>query len=280
MSSADYFVTTEWLAAHLGEPDLAIIDGTFFMPDEGRDAKAEYRACHIPGTVFFDIDAIADHSTNLPHMLPSPGQFADAMRKLGINERMHIVVYDASGLFSAPRVWWTLRTFGAKDVKILAGGLPKWKEEGRKLESGEVKRPPQTFAVAFDSFRVSSAADVLAASQSGSAQIVDARGALRFLGRVAEPRPGVRSGHIPGSTNVPYRDVIENGATRAPDEIVDIFTRAGVDLDKPIVTSCGSGVTAAILLLALETAGKKDARLYDGSWSEWGGCKDLPIETG
>ncbi len=280
MSSADYFVTTEWLAAHLGRPDLAIINGTFFMPDEGRDAAGEYHAGHIPGAVFFDIDAIADHSTNLPHMLPSPTQFAEAIGKLGINEKMHIVVYDASGLFSAPRVWWTLRTFGAKDVKILAGGVPKWKEEGRKLESGEVKRVPQTFAVAFDASRVSSAADVLAASQSGSAQIVDARGAPRFLGQVAEPRPGLRSGHIPKSFNVPYRDVIENGQTRAPDEIVDIFTHAGVDLDKPIVTSCGSGVTAAILLLALETAGKKDVRLYDGSWSEWGGRKDLPIETG
>jgi thiosulfate/3-mercaptopyruvate sulfurtransferase len=280
MSSADYFVTTEWLAAHLGKPDLAIIDGTFFMPDEGRDAVGEYHAGHIPGTVFFDIDAIADHSTNLPHMLPSPAQFAEAMGKLGINEKMHIVVYDASGLFSAPRVWWTLRTFGAKDVKVLAGGLPKWKEEGRKLESGEVKRPPQTFAVAFDASRVSSGADVLAASQSGSAQIVDARGAPRFLGQVPEPRPGLRSGHIPKSFNVPYRDVIENGVTRARHEIVDIFTRAGVDLNKPIVTSCGSGVTAAILLLALETAGKKDVRLYDGSWSEWAGRKDLPIETG
>jgi thiosulfate/3-mercaptopyruvate sulfurtransferase len=280
MSSADYFVTTDWLEAHLGEPDLAIIDGTFFMPDEGRNALAEYRAGHIPGAVFFDIDAIADHSTNLPHMLPSPAQFADAMRTLGIDEKMRIVVYDASGLFSAPRVWWTLRLFGAKNVKILAGGLPKWKEEGRALESGDVTRAPQTFAVDLDASCVSSAADVLAASQSGSAQIVDARGAPRFLGQVPEPRPGLRSGHIPKSANVPYRDVIENGQTRAPEEIVEIFARAGIDFKKPIVTSCGSGVTAAILLLALETAGKKGVRLYDGSWSEWGARHDLPIEVG
>jgi thiosulfate/3-mercaptopyruvate sulfurtransferase len=275
--AAAFFVSTDWLAAHLGEADLAIVDGSFFMPDENRNAEAEYRAGHIPGAVFFDIDKIADHATDLPHMLPQPKVFADAMRDLGISDQMRIVVYDAVGLQGVARVWWTLRLFGAKDVKILAGGLPKWKAEGRPIEAGAVTRAPQSFAVHFDATAVASAADVLNASQSGTAQIVDARAAPRFRGETAEPRPGLRSGHIPGSFNVPWREIVDKGELRSPAEVTAAFAHAGVDLSRPIITSCGSGVTAAILLLGLETTGKTGIVLYDGSWTEWGGRYDLPI---
>lgn len=279
-SPSPFFVSTEWLAEHLGEPDLVVIDGTFFMPDENRDAHGEYLAGHIPGAVFFDIDAIADHTTDLPHMLPSSEAFAAAMHDLGISEKMRLVVYDASGPQGVARVWWTLRLFGAESVKILTGGLPKWKAQGRALESGTVTRGSQNFNVRFDPAAVASASDVLQVSQSGSAQIVDARAAPRFRGETPEPRPGLRSGHIPSSLNVPWRDVVENGEIRVPDDVAAAFAKAGVDLSRPIVTTCGSGVTAAILLLALETTGKTGIVLYDGSWTEWGGRHDLPIVQG
>jgi len=193
---------------------------------------------------------------------------------------MQLVVYDAAGLQGVARVWWTLRLFGAKDVKILSGGLPKWKAEKRPLETGVVTRPPQNFAVHFDAAAVASAADVLKAAQSGSAQIIDARAAARFRGETPEPRPGLRSGHIPGSFNVPWRDVVEKGEMRAPTDLAAVFAHAGVDLSRPIITTCGSGVTAAILLLALEMTGKRGIVLYDGSWTEWGGRQDLPIALG
>lgn len=279
-ASSDFFVTPEWLADHLRDQDLAIVDGSFFMPDEKRNAHDEYLQGHIPGAVLFDIDAIADHSTDLPHMLPTPDVFAKAMQDLGISETMKIVVYDASGLQGVARVWWTLRLYGAKNVKILSGGLPKWKAEGRPLESGAVKRAPQSFAVHFDAKAVAAAEDVLKASQSGAPQIVDARSAQRFRGEVPEPRPSVRSGHIPNSLNVPYRELIDQGEMRPPADVAAIFQKAGVDLARPIITTCGSGVTAAILLLALETTGKTGVVLYDGSWAEWGGRPDLPIAQG
>lgn len=279
-SASPFFVSTEWLAEHLGAPDLTVIDGTFFMPDENRSARAEYLAGHIPGAVSFDIDAIADHAVDLPHMLPSAESFAEAMRELGIAETMRLVVYDASGLLGAARVWWTLRLFGAKDVKILTGGLSKWQAEGRKLESGAVARAPQNFSVRFDAAAVASAAAVLAASQSGAAQIIDARAAPRFRGETPEPRPGLRSGHIPGSFNVPWSKVVDKGEMRAPADVAVAFAEAGVDLTRPIITTCGSGVSAAILLLALETTGKHGIALYDGSWTEWGGRADLPIAQG
>jgi len=275
-----FFVSTEWLAAHLGAPDLAVIDGSFFLPDEKRDAQAEYLGGHIPGAVFFDIDEIADHATDLPHMLPDPESFARAMGTLGISDQHRIVVYDAAGLHGLARVWWTLRVFGARDVKILAGALPKWKAEGRALEQGPVTRAPATFMPHFASEAVADAAFVLAAAQSGAAQIVDARAADRFAGETPEPRPGLRSGHIPGSLNVPWREVITDGTIKAPEAVKRVFADAGLDLEKPVITTCGSGVTAAILLLALETIGKSGIVLYDGSWTEWGGRQDLPIAQG
>jgi len=274
-----FFVSTAWLAANLNTLNLAIIDGTFFMPDEGRNAQKEYLAGHIPGAVFFDIDGIADLSSELPHMLPDEPFFEGQMAALGIAEDMEIVVYDATGLLGAVRVWWTLRMFGATNVKILEGGLPAWKAEGRPLESGPVERPFAKFVSLLERERVADADKVLAVSKSGSAQIVDARQAARFRGETVEPRPGVRSGHIPGSLNVPYREVVADGKLKAPQDIEHAFKQAGVDLTRPIITTCGSGVTAAILLLALESIGKTGVVLYDGSWTEWGGRLDLPIAT-
>jgi thiosulfate/3-mercaptopyruvate sulfurtransferase len=275
-----WLVTTEWLAANLGAPGLVVLDGSFYLPAMKRDAAAEYVAAHIPGAIRFDIDEIADHSTDLPHMLPSPEDFAVAVGKLGIGDQDTIVAYDGHGMFSSPRVWFTFRLFGADNVFILEGGLPKWMAEGRALESGPVKQPPKAFAARKRDDVVASLAQVQQALASRSAQIVDARSPERFRGEAPEPRPGVRSGRMPGSYNVPSSAVVKDGLLLPPDELRQAFAAGGVNLDKPTITSCGSGVSAAILWLALDAIGREPVALYDGSWSEWGARSDLPIATG
>ncbi|HAP6249038.1 3-mercaptopyruvate sulfurtransferase [Escherichia coli] len=277
--STTWFVGADWLAEHIDDPEIQIIDARMASPgQEDRNVAQEYLNGHIPGAVFFDIEALSDHTSPLPHMLPRPETFAVAMRELGVNQDKHLIVYDEGNLFSAPRAWWMLRTFGVEKVSILGGGLAGWQRDDLLLEEGAVELPEGEFNATFNPEAVVKVTDVLLASHENTAQIIDARPAARFNAEVDEPRPGLRRGHIPGAFNVPWTELVREGELKTTDELDAIFFSRGVSYDKPIIVSCGSGVTAAVVLLALATLDVPNVKLYDGAWSEWGARADLPVE--
>jgi thiosulfate/3-mercaptopyruvate sulfurtransferase len=275
-----FIVDADWLFEKLGQPGLTIVDASWYLPAHNRDARAEYDAAHIPGAVFFDHDVISDRDSPLPHTLPSPQDFAQYVGTMGISADDTIVVYDGPGFFSAPRAWWMFRVMGMFQVYVLDGGLDRWKADGRPVTTEPTKIAPCVFHANFDTARVASLADMRRIVETKESQVADARGPGRFAGTEPEPRAGIRSGHMPGASNVPASALSENGEFLSQDRLRKVLADAGIDLSKPVVTSCGSGITAAVVTLALETLGHTDNRLYDGSWTEWGGLADTPVVTG
>jgi thiosulfate/3-mercaptopyruvate sulfurtransferase len=274
-------VSTEWLHAHLKDPDMRILDGSYYLPQMGRDPRAEYDAAHIPNARFFDIDDVADHGSDLPHMVPPVEKFMSRMRAMGVGDGHQVVVYDGMGLFSAARVWWLFKLMGQNNIAVLDGGLPKWQAEGRPVEDLPPVIRDRHMTVRRQNHMVKDVTQVSAASKLGDYEIIDARSPGRFRGEEPEPRVGLRPGHIPGSKNVCFKDLLNADQTmKNPVEIRQIFEAAGVDFNKPAITTCGSGVTAAVLSLGLERIGKTDHSLYDGSWSEWGMFPTVPVATG
>lgn len=279
-TTSPFVVSADWLQERLGKPGLSILDGSWYLPAHGRDARAEYEARHIQGAVFFDHDKVVAPDSPLPHTLPAPGLFAQFMSSMGVDEKDTIVVYDGPGFFSAPRLWWMLRLMGAREVYVLDGGIDRWRAEGRPVTTQPTKIAPCYFDVDYDSAGVASFEDMQRVVAEGAAQVADARPAGRFSGAQPEPRPGMRSGHMPGARNVPASSLSRDGGLLPVEELRAALEKAGLDLSRPVVTSCGSGVTAAVISLALASVGHTDNRLYDGSWSEWGGRADTPVVTG
>lgn len=279
--NSSFLVTPQWLTEHIDDANTVILDARMSPPGliPKRNIQVEFEQGHIPGAVYFDIDAIADSSTDLPHMLPSPQVFSEMVGQLGVSEQHTLVIYDDGNLFSAPRVWWTLRIFGAQNVYILAGGISGWQQAGFALESGPTFPTAQTFNATFNDAAVKNIHEVLAVLGNNKIQILDARPAGRFKALEPEPRPGLRLGRIPGSINVPWGSMVENGNLKSPQELEAIFAVQGVDLTKPIITSCGSGVTAAVVALGLAAVNAPSVALYDGSWAEWGASDSLPIDS-
>lgn len=274
-------VSTEWLHAHLKDPDLRILDGSYYLLQMARDPRAEYDAAHIPGARFFDIDDVADHGSDLPHMVPPVEKFMSRMRAMGVGDGHQVVVYDGMGLFSAARVWWLFKLMGQNNIAVLDGGFPKWQAEGRPVDDLPPIIRDRHMTVRRQNHMVKDVTQVSAASKLGDYEIIDARSPGRFRGEEPEPRAGLRPGHIPGSKNVCFKDLLNADQTmKNPVEIRQIFQSAGVDFDKPAITTCGSGVTAAVLSLGLQRIGKTDHSLYDGSWSEWGMFPTVPVATG
>ncbi len=273
-------VSTEWLARNLDQPDLRIVDATYYLPMQNKNAKAEYLERHIPGAIFFDLDDISDTSSALPHMLPPPEKFASRVRKLGIGDGNRIVVYDAQGMMSAARVWWMFRIFGAREVAILDGGLPKWLAEGRPVDDGQVLLQERHFTARLDNTQVRGKDQIIRNLDSKREQVLDARTAGRFHATEPEIWPGRRGGHIPGAHNLPYGQLLKPDMTfKDADTLRGLYEKSGIDLKKPVVTSCGSGITACVLAFGLHLIGHRDVAVYDGSWAEWGLPGDTPVAT-